>query len=125
VDIIYIRNLKVQCVIGVWEWERRCKQTLYLDLEMAGDVQRAAASDALEDALDYKAISRRVTALLQDSRFKLVETLAEATARTLQEEFHIPWLRLRVNKRGALRNAGDVGVVIERGAPPPGVPAGP
>lgn len=114
-DIVYISDLRVQTVIGVFGWERQVKQTVILDLEMATDIRPAAASDALEDALDYKAVSKRIIAFVSDSRFQLVETLAEGIAGIVTEEFGVPWVRLRVNKQGALRGVRDVGVVIERG----------
>jgi dihydroneopterin aldolase len=115
-DIVYIRDLKIPCIIGVWEWERRIKQTVIIDLEMATDVRPAAKSDHLDDALDYKAVAKRVTEYVGSSEFKLVETLAENVANTVLGEFKVPWVRVRINKRGALRGATDVGVLIERQA---------
>jgi len=114
-DIVFIRELKIQTVIGVFEWERAIRQTVVLDLEMAADVARAAATDRLEDALDYKAVTNRVVQFVEDSRFQLVETLAESIATILRDEFGAPWLRLRVSKPGAIHGAKDVGVLIERG----------
>ena len=114
-DIIYLHDLKVDCVIGVFEWERRIKQTLYIDLDMAADIKRAAASDRIEDALDYKAVAKRVTGFAGDSQFQLVETLAEKIAGIVLGEFKLAWVRVRVNKKGAVRSATDVGVIIERG----------
>lgn len=114
-DIVYIRELKIDTVIGIYEWERRVRQTVVLDLEMASDVARAAATDNIADALDYKAIAKRLIAFVESSSFQLVETLAERVAEVVLGEFPVPWLRLQVNKRGALRGARDVGVVIERG----------
>lgn len=114
-DIVYLHGLKVECVIGVWEWERRIKQTVTIDLDMAADIGRAAASDQLEDTLNYKAVAKRLIKFVGDSEFQLVETMAEEIAELLRAEFSIPWCRVRINKRGAVRGAGDVGVVIERG----------
>jgi len=116
-DIVYLRDLKVECVIGIFEWERRIRQTIVLDLDMAADIKRAAASDRIEDTLDYKAVSKRVIDYVGTTEFQLVETLAEAVAGIVLAEFGVPWVRVRVNKRGAIRNAADVGVVIERGHP--------
>lgn len=113
-DIIYLHDLKIDCVIGIWEWERRTTQTIVLDLDMAVDVRKAAASERIEDTLDYKAVAKRLIAFVGESRFALIETLAERVAELVLEEFKVPWLRLRVNKRGAIRGASDVGVVIER-----------
>jgi dihydroneopterin aldolase len=117
-DIVYVRDLKVECVIGIFEWERRIRQTIVLDLDMAADIKRAAASDRIEDTLDYKAVSKRVVDFVGSTQFQLVETLAEAVAGIVLVEFGVPWVRVRINKRGALRNAADVGVVIERGHAP-------
>lgn len=114
-DIVYIRELRIETVIGIYEWERRIRQSVVLDLEMAADIARAAATDNIADALNYKAVAKRVIAFVEASQFQLVETLAERVAEIVLEEFGVPWLRLRVNKEGALRGARDVGVVIERG----------
>lgn len=117
-DTVFIRQLAIETVIGIFDWERKTRQTVFLDLEMAADVRRAAASDAIEDALDYKAVSKRLQQFVGTSSFLLVETLAERCADIVREEFAVPWLRLTVNKRGALSNATDVGVTIERGRRP-------
>ena len=114
-DIIYLSDLRIDTVIGVWEWDRRVRQTVSLDIEMATDIRQAAASDALEDTLDYKAVAKRVIAFVEESRFQLVETLAERVAQLILDEFPVPWVRLRLNKPGAIRGARDVGVLIERG----------
>lgn len=114
-DIIFIIDLRVDTVIGVNEWERKTRQTVSIDLEFACDCRKAAASDSIDDTVNYKAVSKRVTAFVEESDFQLVETLAERIAGMLTDEFGCEWLRLRVNKSGALRGARDVGVVIERG----------
>ncbi len=114
-DIIYLHDLKVDCVIGVWDWERKIKQTITIDLDMGFDIRKAAASDALEDTLSYKDVSKRVEAFVKDSGFHLVEKLAEEIAGILLNEFEIKWCRVKINKFGAVRGAGDVGVLIERG----------
>ena len=115
-DMIFLHDLKVDCTIGIWEWEQHTTQTVVFDLELAIDVKAAAAGDSIEDTLDYKAVAKRIIAFASASRFKLIETLAEGVAELILDEFKVPWLRLRVNKRGAIRGAGDVGVMIERGA---------
>ncbi len=117
-DIVYIRDFKIDTVIGMFQWERRIQQTLSLDLEMAWDIRPAAASDAIVDALDYRAVSERLKAHVSSAHFQLVETLAESIWVILRDEFHVPWLRLRVSKPGAVRGAFDVGVLIERGTRP-------
>lgn len=116
-DIVYLNDLKVETVIGIFEWERRIRQTVSIDLEMAADIRRAALTDRIEDALDYKAVAKRVIAFVEESRFQLVETLAERIAGIILDEFGVPWVRVRLNKKGAVRFARDVGVVIERGKP--------
>ncbi len=117
-DIIYLHDLKIECIIGIWEWERRLKQTVILDLDMAADIRHAAASDKIEDTLNYKAVSKRLVEFVGGSQFQLVETLAEKIAEILLAEFRLRWVRVRVNKKGAVRGAGDVGVIIERGEKP-------
>lgn len=114
-DIIYLHDLRIDTVIGVFDWERRVRQTVILDLEMAADIRRAAASDDLADTLNYKAVAKRLIEFVGHSEFQLVETLAERVAELVVAEFRVPWLRLRVNKQGAVRGARDVGVIIERG----------
>jgi len=115
VDIIFITDIRIDTIIGIFDWERRVKQTVILDLELAADCRRAAASDAVADTVDYKAVTKRLVEFVGNSEFKLVETLAERCAEVVIAEFDVPWIRLRVNKQGALRDARDVGVVIERG----------
>ena len=114
-DIVYISDLKVDTVIGIYDWERRIRQTVSLDLEMAADISRAAASDHIDDALNYKAIGKRIIQYIEDSDFQLVETLAERVAQLVLEDFGVAWLKLRLSKPGALRGSRDVGVIIERG----------
>ena len=119
-DIVYINDLKVDTVIGIFDWERRIRQTVSLDLEMAADIRKGAASDHIDDALDYKAIGKRVIAFIEGSECQLVETLAENVAQLVIGEFNVPWLKLRLSKPGALRGSRDVGVIIERGQKPNG-----
>ena len=114
-DIVYIRDLKIETVIGIYDWEREIKQTVSLDLEMAHDIRKAAASDSIEDTLNYKAVAKRLIAFIGDSEFQLVETMAERCAAIVREEFKVPWLKLRLSKPGAVRGSQDVGVIIERG----------
>ena len=114
-DIIFINDLRIETVIGIFDWERKTKQTVILDIEMAGDCRKAAASDNVEDTISYKTVAKRLIEFVENSEFQLVETLAERCAEIVLEEFQLPWVKLRVNKQGALRGARDVGVVIERG----------
>ena len=114
-DIIYLHDLKVECVIGIWDWERKIRQSVVIDLDMGFDIRAAAQSDAIDDTLNYKAVSKRIQQFVGESSFQLVETLAERVAAILLDEFKLRWVRVRINKRGAVRGAGDVGVLIERG----------
>jgi len=114
-DIVFLRQLEVDTVIGVHDWEREIRQSLVLDLEMATDTRLAAETDAIREALDYQAVAERVCEFVRGSSFQLVETLAEACAQIVLQEFGVPWLRLTVNKPDAIENAQTVGVTIERG----------
>ena len=113
-DIIFIEALRVETVIGVYDWERRIRQPVVIDLEMGTDIAQAATSDDVADALDYKAVSKRVQRFVEESSFFLVETLTERIAALVLDEFSVPWVRVRLNKVGALRGAAGVGVAIER-----------
>jgi dihydroneopterin aldolase len=115
VDIVFIRELRADTVIGVYDWEREVRQTVVLDLEMAWDNTLAASSDAISDALDYAAVSSRLLEFIEGSQFQLIEAMAEQVAAIVLEEFKVPWLRLRLCKPGAVARARDVGVLIERG----------
>jgi dihydroneopterin aldolase len=114
VDSVFLRGLAVETTIGFFEWERHVKQTVVLDLEIPVDCARAAASDDVVDTVDYKAIAKRCIAFVEAAQFHLVETLAHKLATTLLAEFDIAWIRLSVNKPGAIRGSRDVGVKIER-----------
>ncbi|HSG66875.1 MAG TPA: dihydroneopterin aldolase [Gammaproteobacteria bacterium] len=113
-DKIFLTGLKTECIVGIWDWERRVKQTVVVDLEMATDVRRAAATDQIEDAVDYKNVAKRLLAFIEASEFQLVETLTERIAEIIVREFGVPWVRVRLNKQGAIRGSRDVGIVIER-----------
>lgn len=114
-DIVYIRDLQIDTIIGIYDWERQVRQTVSLDLEMAFDISKAGASDSIEDTLDYKAVSKRLISFIEESEFFLIECMAEQCAAIVLSEFAVPWLRLRLSKPGAVRGAKDVGVIIERG----------
>jgi 7,8-dihydroneopterin aldolase/epimerase/oxygenase len=117
-DHVFIEDLRIDTVIGIYDWERRTRQTIALDLEMAFDNTKPAASDAIADTLDYKAVSKRLIAFVEASSFQLVETLAERCAAIIRDEFGVAWVRLKLSKPGAVRGAKAVGVVIERGSRP-------
>ena len=114
-DIVFLRDLRIDAVIGIYGWERRVRQTLIFDLEMSADVARAAASDDIRDTLNYKAVAKRLIQFVGESDFQLIETLAECCAEIVRSEFGVRWVRLSLNKQGAVRGARDVGVIIERG----------
>ncbi len=112
---VFLRDLRVETIIGIFEWERTTRQVVNIDLEMAADIARAAASDSIDDALDYKSISKRLIDFVSASSYQLVETLAEEIAAIVRGEFGVSWVKVTVSKPGAIRGARDVGVVIERG----------
>ncbi|GAB3282231.1 dihydroneopterin aldolase [Parahaliea aestuarii] len=117
-DTVFIRELAVDTVIGVYDWERAVRQTLLLDLDMGWDNRPAAAGDNLQHALDYAAVSARIASFMDGQQFQLIETAAEEIAALVRTEFGVPWLRLRLCKPGAVAAAKDVGVLIERGERP-------
>jgi len=114
-DIVFIEDLRIETVIGIYDWERSIRQVVAVDLEMAFDNRLPAATDRIDDTLNYKAVSKRLIAFVEGASFQLVETLAERCADIVLAEFKVSWLRLRVAKPGAVRGAKSVGVVIERG----------
>ncbi|MBA3564833.1 MAG: dihydroneopterin aldolase [Gammaproteobacteria bacterium] len=113
-DTIFLRELAVEAVIGIQDWERRVRQLVKIDLEMAVDAKRAAASDRIEDTLNYKRVAKRLIEFVSGSEYQLVETLAENIAGIVLNEFSVAWVRVTVNKPGAIRGARDVGIRIER-----------
>src|ERR1700737_3012282 len=121
-DIIFLRGLAVECIIGFIDWERLVKQTVVLDLELPVDCRNASIRDEVEDTLDYKKVAKRVIAFVEASEFKLVETLAHRLALLILEEFDVAWIRLSVNKPGAIRGSRDGGVSVERTRPAPPQP---
>lgn len=114
-DIIFLHNLKVDTVIGIFDWERKIRQTVVIDLDMGSDIKKAAASDHIDDTLNYKSVAKRIIAFVEEAEFQLVETLTERIAEIILTEFNVPWVRVRLNKQGAVRGAQGVGIVIERG----------
>jgi len=117
-DKIFLDELKVDTIIGIWEWERRIRQTVVIDLEMSADIAGAAATDDVADTLNYKSVAKRIKGFVADSSFQLVETLAEQIAAIVRDEFDVAWVKVRVNKPGAIRGSKAVGVLIERGERP-------
>jgi len=115
-DTIYIHGLQCECVIGVWEWEKAITQTLVLDIDLATDVRPAAKSDDLKDTLDYKKVADRVIEYAQANPFDLIETLIERLSEVILNEFDVPWVRIKLDKGGAVKNVKHVGILIERGS---------
>ena len=113
-DIIYIKDLRVETIIGIFDWERKVKQEVSIDMEFPFDCKKAAATDSIDDTIDYKAICKGVIKFVEDSSFQLQESLAEGIATLVKEEYNVESIKLRVSKPGALRGAKDVGLVIHR-----------
>jgi len=114
-DIIFLGGLQIETIIGIYDWERETKQTVILDIELAHDIKKAAATDDIEDTLDYGAVSERIRDFVEKSDFFLVERLAEEINAMIRKEFNVPWVKLVLNKKGAIGAGCDVGIIIERG----------
>ena len=114
-DIIFLGGLEIDTVIGIYDWERNIKQRIVLDIEMAFDIRKAAATDDIAYALDYKTVSDRIVDFVERSEFFLVETLIEEIARIVLNDFEIHWVKITLNKKGAISKSRDVGIIIERG----------
>ena len=114
-DIVYINDLRIETIIGIYDWERDIRQVISIDLEMAADNRKAAATESIDDALNYKAVAKRLIRFVEESEFQLVETLAERIAEIVLDEFKVDWLRLKLGKPGAVTGSKEVGVIIERG----------
>jgi dihydroneopterin aldolase len=117
-DIVFIEDLRIETVIGIYDWERKIRQTIAIDLEMAFDNREPASTDKIDDTLDYKAVAKRLISFVENSHFELVETLAEHCAQIVRDEFRVAWLRLKLSKPGAVTGSKAVGVAIERGEKP-------
>ena len=117
-DIVFIRDLQIETVIGIYDWERKVRQIISLDIDMASDIKKAADSDNIDDTLSYKTFAKRLIAFVEQSEFELVEALAENICEIILGEFNVPWVRLTLNKPGAVRGSKSVGVMIERGQKP-------
>jgi dihydroneopterin aldolase len=113
-DCIFLHGLTAECIIGFIDWERQVRQTVVVDLELPVDCRHAQRTDEVADTLDYKKVAKRALEFIGASEFKLVETLAHRLALVILAEFGVEWVRISLNKPGAIRNSRDVGVVIER-----------
>jgi 7,8-dihydroneopterin aldolase/epimerase/oxygenase len=114
-DIVFVRDLRFKTIVGIWDWERQMPQIVSINLDMGWDMSRAAQSQDLADTLDYKSVSKRVEAFVQEQKFKLVEAAAEAIAAMVMKEFAVPWIRVAIHKPFAVTRSQSVGVVVERG----------
>ena len=114
-DIIFLHGIKANCVVGVWEWEKQITQKIIVDLDVSADIAISAASDELSDTLNYKAVAEAVIEMLEASRFQLIETMAEEVATLVMTDFSVSWIKVRINKGGAVKHVRNVGVQIERG----------
>ena len=113
-DVIYIKDLRIKTIIGIFDWERIEKQEVSIDMEFPFDCKKAAATDSIEDAIDYKAIAKGVIKFVEESSFQLQETLAENIASLIKEKYGVKSIKLRVSKPGAIRGSKDVGLIIYR-----------
>jgi 7,8-dihydroneopterin aldolase/epimerase/oxygenase len=113
-DKIFVHALKTEAIIGIFDWERQVKQTVIVDIEISADVRKAALSDSIDDTLNYKRVAKRVLTFVEESKFHLVETLAEHIAMLILEDFGVAWVSISLSKPGAIRSSRDVGVILER-----------
>ena len=123
-DTVYIRGLEVRAILGINDWERREKQTIRIDIDMATDASIAAAREAIQDAINYRSVAKAVMAHVKKGKYKLVETLAHNLAALIRDDYGVSWVRVRVGKPGAVRFSEEVGVVVERGGRPAGEAGG-
>ena len=114
-DRIFLSEMKIDTTVGIWEWEKRIKQQVIIDIEMSADIKKAAATDQIEDTLNYKAVAKSVRKLVEESSFQLVETMAEKISELVIGEHNVSWVKVRVSKPGAIRGSKGVGIIIERG----------
>jgi dihydroneopterin aldolase len=114
-DIVFIHDLQIETVIGIYDWERKIRQIISLDIEMATDISKAAKSDNIDDTLSYKTVAKRLIDFVENSEFELVEALAEEICKIVREDFDVPWVKLTLHKPGAVRGSKSVGVILERG----------
>ncbi|MDB4597738.1 dihydroneopterin aldolase [Candidatus Pseudothioglobus singularis] len=113
-DIVFVQGLKVDTVIGIYDWEKKIRQDIVLDIEMSSDIAAAAETDHINQALNYKNVCKRVAGFVRESKFELVETLAERICQIILNEFNVQWVKLKLNKGEAITGAEGVGVIIER-----------
>ncbi len=117
-DIIFLREVRINTVIGVYEWERQVPQTIELDLDIGIPSEQPCHSDNIGDTIHYGVVVDRLRSILAEQHFLLIEALAEHIAHVIREEFGAPWVRVSVTKLGILAGVKRVGVIIERGHRP-------
>ncbi len=113
-DRIHLSDLKIETIVGIFDWERTTRQMVSFDFEFPADARRAAQTDHIEDTLNYKSVAKMVIAFVEKSEFQLVETLAERVAELILRGFDIPWVKVSISKLGAVRGSREVGITIER-----------
>jgi len=113
-DIIFIKGLKVDTVIGIYDWEREIRQEVSLDIEMSAEISNAANADDIKQTLNYKDVCHRLSDFVKQSEFLLVESLAEEICQIIINEFNVNWVKLKLDKGEAITGADGVGVIIER-----------
>ena len=114
-DRIFIKNLTVETIIGIYDWERTNRQRVILDLEMSADISKAALAENVDSTLNYKTLSEVLTKFIENSEFQLIETMAEGVTEIVRQDFGVQWVKLTLHKPDALPASTDVGVIIERG----------
>jgi dihydroneopterin aldolase len=113
-DILFIQQLALSTTIGVYDWEKKIKQKILVDLQMSSDVSHAAASDNINDTIDYANVSDAITRHVEQNTFELIETVAQIVADMVLDDFGAQWVSVTIQKPGAVQNAQSVGVKITR-----------
>ena len=113
-DIVFIKELCIEAIIGIYDWERKIKQVVCIDLELGTEIKKASESENIEYTIDYKAVAKKVKATVQEGEFFLIETLAEEIIKMKFDNFDITHVKGRFSKPGAVTGSKEVGVIIER-----------
>ncbi|GAB2996651.1 dihydroneopterin aldolase [Psychrosphaera aestuarii] len=113
-DIVFIEALKVDTVIGVYEWEKSIQQTLQFDVEMRTDISAAAKVDDLSKTVDYAVVAEDIVRLAKDNQAELIETVAEKVAEQILTHYSVNSVKITLRKLGAVASTKSVGVIIER-----------
>ena len=116
-DIIFVRDIRLETLIGAYEHERRQPRTLQVNVEIGRHAIRACKTDQLADTIDYAAVVGAVQEIFASHRFHLLEPLADTLANLMLSKFEAQWVRVELSKIGIVPNARDVGVRIERSRP--------